>query len=130
MTKTPDMSAWPIIILPFGAQPTDEEWQSLMDAVREAHKRGQPFAVLADGSAMRGMPSPAQRRLGADLGEFIKQHRPQLLVAWGNVLTSSVLRGAITAIMWIAKPAYPQKFFATKDEALAWCRKMLEEHKG
>jgi hypothetical protein len=118
-------SRWPIVTLRFSEESTDEEWRTLMDCLRQCCSRRERFGVIADGARMKKMPTALQRKTGADLAMWIKERYPDPpwpIIAWGNVITSPLVRGAVTAILWVAAPPYPQKAFATWDEAYAWVK--------
>jgi hypothetical protein len=130
-----DESRWPIVTLRFSAESTDEEWRVLMDHVRACHRRGERFSVIADGTVMKGMPTAKQRKIGADLALWLRENAPKgarwPIMAWGNVITSPLVRGALTAILWIDTPPHPQKVFATFAEAFAWVKSVTDaERRG
>jgi hypothetical protein len=132
MDKRFDDSRWPVVTLRFSEESTNEEWQLFMDHVRACCTRRERFAVIADGSRMRGMPTALQRKMGADLVEWIRKNhpRPWPVVAWANVVTSQLVRGAITAILWLSSPPHPNKVFATWDDAFTWVKAELKAATG
>jgi hypothetical protein len=46
----------------------------------------------------------------------------------GVVLTSSLVRGIVTAIFWVAPPPVPYRFFATRAEAATWALSLVDAH--
>jgi hypothetical protein len=132
MDKRFDDSRWPIITIRFGPESDDAEWQLLMDSIRERCKGRERFAVVADGTAMKAMPTARQRKIGAELAIWIEETKPQPrwpIIAWANVIVSPLVRGAITAILWIKTPPHPQKHFATWQEAFDWAKSEVAKAK-
>ena len=41
------------------------------------------------------------------------------------VFTSPLLRGVLTAIFWVRKPAYPTGVMGTVEDGVAWSQSML-----
>lgn len=67
-------------------------------------------------------PTARQRR---ELAAVIDHPRIHLVAAHAVVNDSAPLRGVLTAIRWILPKEYPEKTFASVDEAFAWMNMQL-----
>jgi hypothetical protein len=122
-----DVSRSSLVILRFEDHSTDDDWQRVSDLL-SAHARAvQKFAVIADASRLTTAPTPRQRRIASDATVEIVRVYPGRLVAWANVITSPLIRGAATAINWLVRPPYLVRTVATFDEAMSWLREVTPD---
>lgn len=94
-----------------------QEYRSILD-------RGRPYVVLFD-VRTAGMIDAKSRKLYAD---FLNQNAVDLrLLCKGGafVLTSSLMQGAMTAILWLAPLPFPHKTFTEMAEARAWLQSRI-----
>jgi hypothetical protein len=86
--------------------------------------------VLIDSSNTRGMAGAVVRK---QIGDWAKQREEvvhQYALAAAFVMPSSLARGALTAILWVAPPKYPMDVFATQLDALPFLQKHFEDQEG
>ena len=125
-----DQSRWPLVVVTHHGAATDEEFdaylvklkQNLDRAVREKMK-----TVLIFDATHAGNSSAKQRQKQA---AWMKQHEaPSRLHSAGYafVIPSTIIRGALTAILWLSPMPAPYVVVATLAEAQSWCLKMLSE---
>lgn len=115
-----DSSLFPLVCTVFGETPmTDDDVRGYcreLDTLAE--KRGR-FFQLIDTSRQKTSASAVQRRIFSD---WIADPRARRLaedrMADAIVITSALVRGAVTAVFWIRPPVAPTKIFATPREAL------------
>lgn len=116
----------PVYVMRFPAEPDDATLAQLCE-VRErwAQRARFPCAWVADMSPLRTMPPAKQRRVFAD---HLKRFEPHDM-AWNRgsaiVVPNAVIKGALTAVFWMAPPKFPNQAFANFDDALAWARAQL-----
>lgn len=85
-----------------------------------------PFAWVVMADAMIST-SARQRKMFADAEVRMQPQDRKFCAGTAIVLTSSVIRGVVTAIYWITPPVYPYTLCSSRDEALAWARQKLQE---
>jgi hypothetical protein len=123
---TYDDSEWPLFVVTmppsaFSAGAFDAHLETL----REPYRRGQPFAVLIVMGDHPPLPA-AQRKAAAEAMILDKEHYPKLLRAKAIVIRSSLERGVVTAIRWVANPDYPFAEFESTPVAKAWLLTQLQ----
>lgn len=84
-----------------------------------------PFAWVVMADAMLST-SATQRKMFADGEARMQAQDKRFCAGTAIVLSSSVIRGVVTAIYWLTPPVYPYTLCSTRGEALAWARKMLD----
>lgn len=103
------------------------EWGRAMDDIERIYQRREPFVHLSDTSEVRSMPSPKLRRLLADRARDLRPLVVRYSLGDARIVTSGVVRGAMTAISWIYSHPAPLKYFGTLGEGLDWCIGQLEQ---
>ncbi|MEM6731906.1 MAG: hypothetical protein AAF658_10140 [Myxococcota bacterium] len=84
------------------------------------------LAWVIDGTEVRLAHARLRKYLIDNLNahrEHMKQHCTGVAV----VVTNAFIRGAAQAILWMAPPEYPHKFFGRLADAEAWARASLEQ---
>jgi hypothetical protein len=121
----PNESEWPLVTVTFPAVFTTGEWESYLNYIASYMDRGQPYAMVTDFGRSRTL-SPAERKLASDLMVKQRDRLGRMVKGVAVVSDSALLRGMLTAVYWVALPAYPTEVFATVEAGKAWARKMLE----
>lgn len=120
-----DLSNWPIAITtPHGdvsQAETDSFMQGYIDALRNKSERYISIVDLRDSANM----DARQRQHMSTWMEKATKEIPAPQVASVLIFSSLVMRNLLTAVLWIFKPKYPVKVFATMDEAMVWSRREL-----
>lgn len=86
---------------------------------------GGPYAIVLDNRSA-GPVSPTQRAI---IAEHMRLHAPRTSARCAGtalVFESPVLRGALTAILWLRPPVTVTKVFGSLDEAITWARERLD----
>lgn len=109
----------------FPASLVDAELDEFLAAL-EAHVAAQrkPFAWIVMADALLSSTAK-QRKTFAAAEERMKEQDRRLCAGTAFVLTSSLARGAVTAVYWISPPVYPYAIRSTRDEAIAWATEKL-----
>lgn len=89
-----------------------------------AQARGRHAVIVHAEIGHRPLSAPQRRRI-ADWQNRNIDRRRALAVGTAIILESSVQRGALTALNWLAAPPAPQKAVGTMREALDWCIEKL-----
>ena len=115
-----DLSRWPVVV---AVMPPEAFTPQRLDAWLDAFEhhvlaRRQPYATVLD---MSDSPrtTPEERKRMADRLRGGDDHQ-RMCVAGAFVMQSTLARGALTAVMWLRKPEYPTRVFASRQEAIAW----------
>ena len=126
-----DFRQWPLVVASFIGQPSDEAFAAYLDILeRNLHDtiaRGLKTAVLVDTTLGPLPASTKQRRMQAD---WLGQHERILragCAGTGFVVQSPVVRGVMTAVMWMHDLPQAHAIFATYERAERWCIARLAE---
>lgn len=80
--------------------------------------RRQPYVTITDASACRELPNAMVRKELADWSKKFDPLMKRYTAGSAIVITSSLVRGGLTALFWLAPPPYPQQVVATLPEAI------------
>jgi hypothetical protein len=113
-----DLDTWPLVRFNMIGTPQESDWLQLFSTFDELYRRRERFAVLNDTSQLSSAPSAAIRQKVADRA---KAHEPQSklwIVHSATVVSNPILRGAMTALNWLAPPVYKQTVHGTPVDAV------------
>jgi hypothetical protein len=96
------------------------------DVLRISKAMDSPYAWVVDMSKVATCTA-YQRKLVADNDIALREYERKNLVCSAIVADSTLTRGLLTAVFWLAPPIYPYKIFATAGEAEIWARQQLKE---
>lgn len=115
-----DASSWPVVVVtPPAGLVTDAELDEHMLEFRELiEARKQVHAVVIDLRVSSGL-TPTQRKRLAKAMEESEQSK-YCNCAGGLIFSSTIMRGMLTAILWLKQPRHETRIFATRDEAVSW----------
>jgi hypothetical protein len=123
---------WPIMLMEITEhRVTDDDLRAALarfEAImRECHQSREKFALVTDLSKLRHLPPASQRKIAADWVNSTSELQKVTNVGGANVTPSAIIRGIVTAIYWLARPATPAAFVATRDEAMQQAIRWLEQ---
>jgi hypothetical protein len=126
-----DTTDWPIVLMEFPEHRlSDKDFHEGLLYVeqlwRECERLGLKSYQVIDFSRMSEMAPASQRKYAA---EWIKSTETLVRLAsvgGACVTPSSILRGIVTAILWLHKPPNPTEFFATRGQAYVHAIEQLE----
>jgi hypothetical protein len=106
----------------------DEQLQAMWDGWARYFERGQRYALVSLTRRDAESPPARVRKAMADWASSpaVREKSKALCVASATVVSSAMARGALTALMWLWKPAMPHSAVGTVAEALAFCLPRLE----
>lgn len=119
---TLDFSSPPIVEIAIVGLVDDADFRRYLDDVFSPIAYGNPYALLFD-ARRAGLASARQRRMQA---EGIRQHELGLARHCRGaafVIDSAAIRGALTAILWIAPMPMDHVVLDSMGEAREWLRK-------
>lgn len=122
---------WPLVVVSFVGQPSDQAFAEYLRVLESnLHKtlsRKLKTAILVD-TTLGPLPvSTKQRQLQA---EWLARLTPTLrtgCAGTGFVVQSPVVRGVMTAVMWMQELPHPYAICATYERAESWCIQRLAE---
>lgn len=121
-----DESAFPLIVATFRGHITAELLALYFARVDAWCKAGRSYAAVLD-IARAEMPSAAERRhIASEMAArdaAITRH----CVGIALVLTSALLRGAVTAVLWLQPLKHPNVIVETRAEGRVVCAGWLDE---
>ncbi len=125
---TVDVSFMPIFMVHYGGLVSDEAFKDYLAQVERTlyAADARPRVIIHDARAAGHNP-PTQRKLQA---EWLKKHDARLReITLGSVfvIDSALVRGILTAILWLQPLAMPHEVCGTVEEALDWSAKRLKE---
>lgn len=90
--------------------------------------RRRPFASLVNTTRMTAGPTARQRKALADWQTATQEIGNRYNVGIAMALSSSLIRGALTAMNWMFPPQVKTEVFSTEAEASAYLTKVLATH--
>jgi hypothetical protein len=120
-----DETRWPLVRVTVPTENPDAAgFERHLAAVDSVLARRQPFAVVVDARAGRGMPAWQRDRLRTHRrAVFFETQRYQRAVAF--VVGSAFQRAILGAILWLAPEPCPSRTFASLEEAESWAQSHL-----
>ncbi|HJL18674.1 MAG TPA: hypothetical protein RMH99_23635 [Sandaracinaceae bacterium LLY-WYZ-13_1] len=122
---TIDEAAFPLVRIRYDGIVSDEEFARHLEAYGALVERGARYGVLFDATTA-GRPPATQRRM---MAEFMRRRRDELArrcVGGAFVITSPLIRGAMTAILWVAPMPFQHVIVSSAAEAEGWVRGRLQ----
>jgi len=101
----------------------DIDQDSFYERADEALSQPDPIVVLHDVSGAR-TPGPMRRKRFIEFAQKNEERVQQRVEAYGVLIDSQMLHGAITAILWFITPPCPIRVFTDRAKAIAWLRSM------
>jgi hypothetical protein len=120
-------SAWPVVQIAFTDAKNDDHFIWVLTQFERLFARRDRYLFLIDAIKAARIPSAGARHT---IGKWQNDHRAdsKMWCAGGVILVSSALvRGAVTAMSWVHKPPVKQYFPPTRREGVDWCIKTAEE---
>jgi hypothetical protein len=121
-----DDTMWPLVVIRYNGPRTEADWHAMFAAYDRMHTRRERFATIND-TTSSPLPSAVERSM---IGEHAKRHEDatrRYLVATCMVIENAIMRGALTAIHWVYRPAYKLFICATLHEAYVVAARELRE---
>jgi hypothetical protein len=129
MSIVVDESQLPVIRVIHHGVTSDEEFIHYLETMRRsmfATTAGQRLLVMDATHA--GTTSATQRRLQAEWMNFHADRLKELTVGVAFIIPSSMVRGFLTAILWIQPLPCPHEVCGTLEQALNWGDRQLTAH--
>lgn len=121
------LDALPLVVTVGATTYADTEFDEMCAGFDALFARGERYALITYTPDGGEMPSARARKRIADWADSprIRSQSKKLCVASATVVQSALARGALTAIMWVWKPAAPHRAVAHAAEGIDWCLERL-----
>lgn len=113
---TVDSSAWPLVRVTYVGSVDDARFEEYVREQAALLERRKPYVILFDASES-GMPSARQRQR---MAEYAREHEAELRRYCKRgvfVIPNSVVRGALTAILWLQPLPFPHEVVSSLNDA-------------
>ena len=120
--------SWPLLVS-LGPKVYDRAAIELMQASFERYfLRGERYALVTVSPRGSTPPGAHERRAIAEWANSprVRDYSKRLCVGSGTVVENALMRGALTAMMWIWTPVSPHKAVSTTDEAIDFALEKLK----
>lgn len=115
-----DTSQFPLVRLSLRGPVTLPIARAMTAALDErVFQRKKPYRLLIDANGME-VPNAEVRRHFVDFSTANSVLVTRLCQGEAYVIPSPLVRGALTAVMWLAPFKHPHKVFGTMEEGEAW----------
>lgn len=119
-----DTTASPVLLVRFDGVVDDDTFARYISELR-AFVAGHPrYAVLLDATTA-GVPTASQRRMQTDYIKADIDILRRKCAGGAFVIPSPVVRGGLTAMMWVQQLPFPWTLVPDVAAAQAWCRRQL-----
>lgn len=127
---TYDESKWPIFRVKMPPLALSAEaFQAHLDVCSERYRRGRPFCMLIDMADHPPLDALRRKAVGDRMMED-GQRYPRVMLGCALVVHTPASRGGVTAINWVAQPAYSFTAFDSMTAARMWLSHLLEQHRA
>ena len=112
------------LIITIGSNAYDQaEFDSMTAGFEKYFQRGERYALITYSPDAPTMPDARYRKLVADWANSprVRELSARLCVGSATVVHSPIMRGALTAILWLWTPPSPHRAVATPQEGVEWC---------
>jgi len=120
---TTDVSRWPVVVVRAPATVSDEEMaEHLAFFEGKVYARREPFVTVLD---LRFCEKITPRQRSIMIGSMKRNEEMTQCRGCAMVFDSMLLRGILTAMFWVRKPAYPTRVFSKVVEAFDWAEALM-----
>lgn len=122
-----DFEKLPILDVAYVGTVDDAAFQRYLDDLVSVLSVRRPYVLLADATRSRP-PSAKQRQMQAECIRAHERGFEQYCRGAAFVIDSPIIRGALTAILWLQRLPYEHIVVPTRADALAWLEPRLVRH--
>jgi hypothetical protein len=111
-----DLRAFPLVITTYLRSPSTEDCEIIAQTMQAIFRRRERVFFVADMQRLT-VPDAAGRKRAAEIAERFELPTRAYVIGQAIVMRSSVIRGTLTALRWLVKPAAPEYYVASMAEA-------------
>ncbi len=122
------LDVFPLVVAVGGLEYSEQELKEMMAGYDALFARGDRYALITYTPDGGQLPGARERKRIAEWAESprVRDFSKKLCVGSATVVQNALMRGALTAITWLWKPAAPHKAVSTPNEGIEWCLDQLE----
>ena len=113
---TVDRGDWPLVRITFDGTVDEEQFEAYVRAHADLLDLGEPYVAIFD-AREGGVPSAMQRQLMASCTRTRQEDIAKLCVRCVFVISNPVIRGALTAILWLQPMPCPHDVVSSMEDA-------------
>ena len=121
-----DASMWPLVLVSMPPELQVEDITYLQDSYEEVFAAPTRHALVVDTTTLVRVPDATLRRKMKDFEDGRRLIIREKNIGSAIVLSSSIVRGAYTALRWISPQPAPNKAFSSIRDAARWCVEGIE----
>lgn len=115
-----DLVRWPVIVVQPRPNVTDAQLRAALESYsRILASRAGAYVMVMDNRAASAL-SASQRKIIAEYNSTHEARTRARCRGVAFVMTSSFVRGIMTAVFWLKKPATETRVFEDYDDAMLW----------
>ena len=118
------LSDFPIVEVTIDGRINEADFRIFADEQRALLARAKPYAQIADASRAE-IVDPRVRKLMSDFLSETMAQASRLCLGTAVVVTSPLIRGGLTAVLWLVQTPYPIVAVGSRAEAVAFCQQKL-----
>lgn len=119
-----DSSTFPVVMVTFDGALSDEGFAEYLAELRHVLDRGSRYGVVFD-ATNAAVPSTSQRRMQADYIRSERERLKRMCVGAAFVIPNALVRGSLTAILWLQPLPYEHTVVASVSAAREWVQGRL-----
>jgi hypothetical protein len=116
-----DVSLWPLVLVSMPSRLQIDDIVYLQESYEHVFAMPTRHALIVDTTTLESIPDATLRRRMKDFEDGRRPIIRERNIGSAIVLSSSVARGAYTALRWISPQPAPNKAFSTVRDAARWC---------
>lgn len=122
---TIDLSQFPVVVLTYPSQISDDDLRSHFTEMGKAvGDKTEPYAVVVDLTHGK-MLNAQQRQMQAEYLQSRHDRISKICLGMSFAVSSPLIRSGLTAIFWLSKQGYPRKVCKTRKEAIDWAKNLI-----
>lgn len=119
---------WPFVVSTLPARFEEAELEWFMTIHDGLLARREPYVTLTDCTAIAEIPSPTVRKRIGEWNKRIEADIRRYNVATAIVMSNALVRGALTALHWIAPPPQPTEVVGRAHDGARFLLQQLERN--
>ncbi|MDQ3031593.1 MAG: hypothetical protein M3Y87_04190 [Myxococcota bacterium] len=103
----------------------------MTDGYEQLFARRERYSLISAAPSDADSMGARERKQIADWANTprVRSVSRELCVGSATIVGNALARGALTAILWLWKPASPHEVFTASDDAVEWCLAQLERER-
>ena len=120
-------TGWPLLVAVGGMKTTAAELEEMFSGYERYFERGERYALMSVTPRAADGPGARERKRLADWAGSPRVYAmsKKLCVGSATLVTNPIMQGALTAILWLWKPASPHLVVRSVRDGLTFCLERL-----